>query len=380
VVAGGPPALVLMANRHRPAGCEWGGPSRSAPSTEAQSSIPVKGEVPIPRATRLDPRTDGLVPDQGPQGRAGPGLAARLAQARGSCSASRKYEKGPRNLFLRNPDQGPRNPPTAIQERRTYYRAECLRLQGNLTPRADLYAWAPHKLFSQPRPTVKQCLAAHVQHRPTAWLRRHGSRRCARSRRSRPAKRWVGPLARATSAFEAVPARFLDREGRAIENLEQVRLPDKSTARWPEPGAGFFLCGVVKMYKRTPTSRRRPVTSTSIEYSRQPGEPAGGPRRSSFGHPVQAPSTGALGPYGTAPPLRPGRARWCRWRWRAPPRQPVEQQGDACPSWRAEGPSSTCSRPRRIQDGGSSTAAPATPPSAYFYYQLGAPPGLPPVT
>lgn len=130
-----------------------------------------------------------------------------------------------------------KNPPPAVQEA-IYYRAECLRLQGYYPKAADLYSALLSKF---PNSSYREQCVQHMFDIANYWL--DDTRQQMREdKEKREGKRWfVAPRFLSTERTKPL----LDREGRAIEKLEQVRLHD---INGPLADESLFMCGVIKMY------------------------------------------------------------------------------------------------------------------------------------
>ena len=131
-----------------------------------------------------------------------------------------------------------KNSPPVLQEA-MYYHAECLRMQHDYPRAADLYSRLLNKFPSSAY--REQCVAADVRHRQLL-ARRDARSEMKEDRERREGKRWV-VWPRYVSFEKSKP--LLDREGRAIQMLEQVRLHD---INGPLADQALFWCGVVKMY------------------------------------------------------------------------------------------------------------------------------------
>jgi outer membrane protein assembly factor BamD (BamD/ComL family) len=119
-----------------------------------------------------------------------------------------------------------------------YYRAECNRLQGYYPKAADLYVNLLNKFSHTP---YREQAIQHMFDIANYWL--DDTRAEMREyKEKREGKRWV-VWPRFISFDRTKP--FLDREGRAIEKLEQVRLHD---GRGPLADHALFMCGVVKLF------------------------------------------------------------------------------------------------------------------------------------
>jgi outer membrane protein assembly factor BamD (BamD/ComL family) len=130
-----------------------------------------------------------------------------------------------------------KNPPAAVQEA-MYYEAECLRLTGHYPRAADLYSGLLGKFPNTPY--REQCVQ-HMYDIANYWL--DDTRKEMREEKEKAeGKRWfVWPH---FVSFEKTKP-LLDREGRAIEKLEQVRLHD---INGPLADQALFMCGTVKMF------------------------------------------------------------------------------------------------------------------------------------
>jgi outer membrane protein assembly factor BamD (BamD/ComL family) len=130
-----------------------------------------------------------------------------------------------------------KNPPAAVQEA-MYYEAECLRLTGHYPRAADLYSGLLGKFPNTPY--REQCVQ-HMYDIANYWL--DDTRQVMREEKEKAdGKRWwVWP--RFVSFEKTKP--LLDREGRAVEKLEQVRLHD---INGPLADQALFMCGTVKMF------------------------------------------------------------------------------------------------------------------------------------
>jgi outer membrane protein assembly factor BamD (BamD/ComL family) len=127
---------------------------------------------------------------------------------------------------------------TAHVQEAMYYRAECLRLQGYYPKAADLYVDLLNKF---PQSSYREQCVQHMFAIADYWLddTRQEMREDAEKRQG---KRWfVWP--RFVSFERTKP--LLDREGRAVEKLEQVRLHDLNG---PLADRALFMCGTVKLF------------------------------------------------------------------------------------------------------------------------------------
>jgi outer membrane protein assembly factor BamD (BamD/ComL family) len=130
-----------------------------------------------------------------------------------------------------------KNPPLAIQEA-MYYRAECQRLQGFIPQAADQYVSLMNRF---PGTSYREQCCHHVFDIANQWLDDTREEMREAKEKADGKRNFVWP--RFVSFEKSKP--FLDREGRAIEKLEQVRMHD---VNGPLADKALFLCGVVKMY------------------------------------------------------------------------------------------------------------------------------------
>jgi outer membrane protein assembly factor BamD (BamD/ComL family) len=223
-------AFLLAAGLAAPLGCADGGGLNFAflrPDKPAKA----KAEDDGPEVFTLG--GEGLVADTKP--------TTVPERARADMAAGREafrredYDKAERHFLSVADDE--KNPPGTVQEA-MYYRAECLRLTGHYPTAADVYAGLLNKF---PGTAYREQCVQHMFDIANYWL--DDTREEMREDRERKdGKRYV-VWPRFVSFEKAKP--FLDREGRAIEKLEQVRLHD---INGPLADQALFMCGVVKMY------------------------------------------------------------------------------------------------------------------------------------
>jgi outer membrane protein assembly factor BamD (BamD/ComL family) len=190
-----------------------------------------KADAPPPPIQTVTLRPEGLVPDKQPE----PGTVdAELAGAR-ELFRQGEYSKA-ESIFHYHAEKTT-NPPMVQSEAR-YYEAECLRLEGDYPKAADSYVDVLNKYPNNPH---REQALQHVFDIANFWL--DATREQMReSVEVRDGKRWfVTP--RFVSFDQKVP--LIDREGRAIEKLEQVRYND---INGPLADKALFLCGSVKFY------------------------------------------------------------------------------------------------------------------------------------
>jgi outer membrane protein assembly factor BamD (BamD/ComL family) len=132
---------------------------------------------------------------------------------------------------------GKKNPPAAIQEG-LFYRAECLRMQQSYPTAADVYS---DLLQKYPHTPYHDQAVQRMFDIANFWLEDTRAEMREEQER-RQGKRWfVTP--RFVSFEKSKP--LLDREGRAIDLLEKVRMYD---IQGPLADHALFLCGSVKLY------------------------------------------------------------------------------------------------------------------------------------
>jgi outer membrane protein assembly factor BamD (BamD/ComL family) len=177
---------------------------------------------------------DGLIPEKQAKETKPDDCAKALAAAR-EWFRKEEYDKA-EELFEFVADKE-KNPAPAIQEA-MYYRGECLRLTGKYPKAGDCYAGLLNKFPNTPY--REQCVQ-HMFDIANFWL--DETRAEMREEKEKvEGKRWmVWP--HFVSFEKSKP--LLDREGRAIELLEKVRLHDLNG---PLADQALWMCGIVKMY------------------------------------------------------------------------------------------------------------------------------------
>ena len=201
-------------------------------------------------------RPDGLAADKMPAPDMPEDDTAKLARARDYFRAE-EYAKA--ESFFTSVADREKNPPAIVQEA-MYYKAECMRLQGYLPKAADNYTALLNKF---PNSSYREQCVQHMFDIANRWL--DDTREAMREEKERQAGKrwWVSP--RFISFEKSKP--LLDREGRAINTLEMVRLHD---INGPLADQSLFLCGVVKMYNEN--YRDADMYFTQI-YARHPESP-----------------------------------------------------------------------------------------------------------
>jgi outer membrane protein assembly factor BamD (BamD/ComL family) len=171
-------------------------------------------------------RTGGLTPEKPPT----TGVQAELA---GAHELFRREDYATAQRVFHHIADKKSNPATVAQEA-LYYEAECLRLQGYLPKAADTYASLLDKFHFTP---YRDQAIQHMYDIAHFWLNDTWDE--AREKKS---GRWF-VLPRFVSFERSKPV--LDREGRAVEKLEEVVTND---LQGPLAEKALFLCGHVKLY------------------------------------------------------------------------------------------------------------------------------------
>ena len=163
-----------------------------------------------------------------------PELRAELERAR-EAYRREEYSKAER-LFGAIADRD-KLPPQAVQEA-LYYRGECLRLTGYYPKACDTYSSLVSKF---PQSSFREQCVERMFDIATYWLD-DTWQEMRENKEVKEGKRWM-VTPRWVSFDPSKP--LLDREGRAIEALEKVRLYDLNG---PLADQALYRCGVVKMY------------------------------------------------------------------------------------------------------------------------------------
>jgi outer membrane protein assembly factor BamD (BamD/ComL family) len=127
---------------------------------------------------------------------------------------------------------------TQIAEEARYYEAECLRLQGNLPRAADTYTRMLNDFQSG---AFREQAVQHMFEIANLWLD-DTRQEMVETREMREGKRWI-VLPHFVHFDKGSP--FLDKEGRALEVLEQVRYNDMTG---PLADKALFLGGSVEFF------------------------------------------------------------------------------------------------------------------------------------
>ena len=198
--------------------------------------------LPWAAAPAADPGIDSFVlrPDgkleSAPSAAALPAELSRQLEAARDAYRKERYDKAER-LFGAIADKD-KNPPVAVQEA-WYYRAECLRLTGLLPKACDSYAALLNRF---PSTGYREQCCQRMYDIACFWLK-DTEQEMKEDEERRKGKRWVVVPRWFSTDWNAKP--FFDREGRAIEALDRVRLHDITG---PLADQALYRCGVVKMY------------------------------------------------------------------------------------------------------------------------------------
>jgi outer membrane protein assembly factor BamD (BamD/ComL family) len=177
---------------------------------------------------------EGLAPEKQAKTALPEQMSQALAAAREHFRKEEYAKAEPLFTYVSEKDK---NPPPAIQES-MYYRAECLRLQGYYPKAADIYAGLLNKF---PNTQYREQCVQRMYDIANYWL--DDTRAEMREEKEKAdGKRWI-VWPRFVSFEKSKP--LLDREGRAVEKLEQVRLHDLNG---PLADQALWMCGIVKMY------------------------------------------------------------------------------------------------------------------------------------
>lgn len=176
-------------------------------------------------------RADGLKP----AAVATPGTySGYLAGAQELFRQGRHGEAGRIFRFLADRERIPQN----IAEEARFYQAECYRLEGHYPYAADTYVALLKQFPSTP---YREQAVQHLYDIANFWLD-DTRERMVEVREWREGKRWfVSPR---FFSFENTKP-FMDREGHALQKLEQVRLND---INGPLADKALFLCGSVMYF------------------------------------------------------------------------------------------------------------------------------------
>jgi outer membrane protein assembly factor BamD (BamD/ComL family) len=219
-------ALLLGAG-----GCAW-------------DNFTLVGPKPAPAPSGPEPdslvlRAEGLVQDRGPvilaDAKVKNGAWATLRKAH-DAFRQEQYAKA-ESLFEDVADDS--NSPPALVMEAMYYRGESLRLQGKYPKAADVYGGMLNKFPQNP---YRDQALQRLYDIACYWLK-DTEDEMKEAKEVREGKRWfVTP--RFVSIDKTKPT--IDREGRAIEVLENVRMYD---VRGPLADSALYKCGAVKLFR-----------------------------------------------------------------------------------------------------------------------------------
>jgi outer membrane protein assembly factor BamD (BamD/ComL family) len=213
-------------------GCKAGAQTASGESVWTKISPLGPPKAPDPPVESFVIRADGLAPAK-PLAPDSP--EAKLAGAR-DLFRREDYAKAER-LYSAIADN--HKAPAAVTQEALYYKAECLRLQGDWPKAADTYNDLLNK-FNTQNPYREQAVQ-HMFDIANFWLE-DVREEMRQSREKAEGKRWF-----VNGHFVNWDKRkpFLDEEGRAIETLEHVRYGD---IEGPLADKSLFMSGAVKLY------------------------------------------------------------------------------------------------------------------------------------
>jgi outer membrane protein assembly factor BamD (BamD/ComL family) len=188
--------------------------------------------TPPPASESFTLRPEGLVADKAPKEGAESDLAGarELFRAGDFAAAEPAFRKIAENT---------KNPVNVAEEAR-FYEAECLRNQLKYPKAADTYADCVTKF---PQGAHREQALQRMYDIANYWLDDTRAEMEEWKEKEEGKRVWVWP--RVFSIEKTKP--FLDREGRAVEKLEQVRLND---INGPLADKALFICGSVRLYKQ----------------------------------------------------------------------------------------------------------------------------------
>jgi len=177
-------------------------------------------------------RNGALVAEAAPKGK---GAEAELAGAR---EYYRREDYDNAEKLYHHIADNEKNPVAIVQEA-MYYRAECLRMQGDYPKAADVYADLLKKFTQNP---YRDQATQHIYDIAQFWLQDTWVE-VRENEEKREGKRWV-VWPRFVSFDKRKPA--VDREGRALERLKDVYTYEGRTGGLSDKA--LFLCGHVNWY------------------------------------------------------------------------------------------------------------------------------------
>jgi TolA-binding protein len=208
---------------------------------------------PPPPADGFVLRPEGMTPEKMPTGE---GSAAQLAGAH-EFFRREEYDKAER--LFHHIAENKKNQPALVQEAR-FYEAESLRLQAKYPKAADTYADLMKKFRNNPY--RDQCIQ-HMFDIATFWLEETWAQMREEDQK-RHGERWV-VWPRLVSFEDKKP--FLDREGRALELLDQVRFADMNG---PFADKALFLAGHVKLFNEDYREAEQYFTQIHEQHPKSP--------------------------------------------------------------------------------------------------------------
>jgi TolA-binding protein len=173
-----------------------------------------------------------LVPEKQPEAKS---AASELA---GAHEFFRREEYDKAEKLFHHVADNEKNPPAVLQEA-MYYRAECLRIQGDLPKASDVYKALLEKFAGNP---YRDQAIQRLYDISRFWLQDTWDE-MREAQEKREGKRWV-VWPRFINFDKRKP--FLDREGRAIERLQNVYTYEGRGG--PLADKALFLCGHVQWY------------------------------------------------------------------------------------------------------------------------------------
>lgn len=209
---------------------------KSAPGKIDWSRVPIidlfaKPKAPPPPVDSVIIRPDGVVQDKQPE----KDSAKETLAGAHELFRQKQYSKA-ESVFRRIADNTKN--PVAICEEARFYQAECLRLDGYLPRAADTYNDLLNKF---PHTAYREQATQRMFDIANYWLDDTRTE-MEETREKREGKRWF-VMPRFISFEKKKP--LLDREGRAIEKLEQVRYHD---INGPLADKALFMAGSVKFF------------------------------------------------------------------------------------------------------------------------------------
>ena len=190
-----------------------------------------KPVAPAPPAESMTLRDEGFVADRPPV------AGSAEAEMAGARDLYRRGEFEPaEKLFHYHAEKS--SDSSVLRAEARFYEAECLRLLGDFPRAADAYIDLLNKYQNNP---YREASLQHAFDIANFWLE-DTREEMKEVEEKKAGKRWV-VWPRFISFEQKKP--FMDREGRAIEKLEQIRYND---INGPLADKALFLCGSVKFF------------------------------------------------------------------------------------------------------------------------------------